>query len=166
MYMRLVRKLDDHLKTKVKQQCWLLVFVHDTNLLALPLFCLPFLLVPTKRCHHSLSPKADIHSSHFLWWPGKSWASSSLLVCAYSQNENFNAASATALLLQDFLLIHAKAINEAVLIRKKYSIRFSIKLQSCKPCLAVFISSNLCWLYKYACPCLGAKAKVKWYYRL
>lgn len=121
--MRLVRKLNDHLKTKVKQQCWLLVFVHDTNLLALPLFCLPFLLVSTKRCHHPLSPKADIHSSHFLWWPGKSWASSRLLVCAYSQNENFNAASATVCYCKTFYLFTLAShqnpfINEAVLIRK------------------------------------------------
>lgn len=53
-------------------------FQQAVTCLTLPLPSLLFLLVPTKRCHHPLSPKARLYPSHFFWWPGKSWSSINL----------------------------------------------------------------------------------------
>lgn len=78
-----------HSQTKSSNSC-------DDYAVWLCLVSLSFLLVPTKRCHYPLPPKARLHSCYFFWWPGKCWTSHGSLVYAFSQPEIFTAASAAA----------------------------------------------------------------------
>lgn len=69
-------------------------------------FSSSFFPVSTKRCHHSLPPKARLHPSHFFRWSGKSWASSaaSLVSLCPKSTRDFYCNISRHLCLQAFSL--------------------------------------------------------------
>lgn len=105
---------------------------------------LPFLPVSTKRCHHSLSPKARLHPSYFFWWSGKSWASSaaSLVSLCPKSTRDFYCNISRHVCLQAFslsALVSLLQMNPSSLEKLQSGFFFFFNKMSCA---FIFLTSD------------------------